>query len=112
MEFAVTSPLFIHLIHLIMQTPNGQCICLKGNSADTAVDTRQVSKIQKSLLPSQAEFLDYIMFHGVSEFSKSLRLIHDLALYHSDVSFNGEEKSALFDLKILWEGFDRIELES
>ena len=95
-----------------MRNTNGQNVCQNGNSANTTVDARHVSKIQKSLLPSQAEFLDYIMFHGVSEFSKSLKLIHDLALYHSDVSFNEDEKSALFDLKILWEGFERIGQES
>lgn len=68
-------------------------------------------KYQKSLLPSQIEFLDFIMFHGVSELSKSLKLIHDLALYHSDVPFDKVEKSALFDLKILSEGFEKIASE-
>lgn len=95
-----------------MRTSNGQSVCLNGNSVSTTVDARHVSKIQKSLLPSQAEFLDSIMFHGVSGFSKSLKLIHDLALYHSDVPFDEDEKSALFDLKILWEGFERIGQES
>lgn len=95
-----------------MSTQNGQSVCLHGNSVNTAVDTRHVSNIKKSLLPSQAAFVDYIMFHGVGEFSKSLKLIHDLALYHSDVPFNEYEKSALFDLKILWEGFERIGQES
>ena len=95
-----------------MRTSNGQSVCLECLDTNTTVDTRHISKIKKSLLPSQAEFLDYIMFHGVEEFSKSLKLIHDLALYHSDVSFNEDEKSALFDLKILWEGFERSRQES
>ena len=95
-----------------MSTQNGQNVCLNGNSVSTTVDTRHVSKIKKSLLPSQAEFLDYIMFHGVGEFSKSLKMIHNLALYHTDICFDKDEKSALFDLKILWEGFERIGQES
>ena len=61
---------------------------------------------------SQFEFLDYLKFHGWGQLSKSLRLVHDLALYHSDVPFNEGEKAALFDLKILWEGFERIGKES
>ncbi len=88
-----------------MSTQNGQGVCLNGCSANTAVDTRHVSK-------SQLEFLDYLKFHGLEQLSESLKLIHDLALYHSDVSFNEEEKSALFDLKILWEGFERIRQKS
>ncbi|MDR6806041.1 hypothetical protein J2Y45_003233 [Dyadobacter sp. BE34] len=35
-------------------------------------------------------------------------MIHDLALYHSDVPLDQVEKSALFDLKVLWEGFERM----
>ncbi|MCF2504807.1 hypothetical protein L0663_15545 [Dyadobacter sp. CY107] len=41
--------------------------------------------------------------------SQSLKMIHDLALYHSDVLFGIAEKSALFDLKALWEGFERMQ---
>ncbi|KAA6431591.1 hypothetical protein FEM33_25130 [Dyadobacter flavalbus] len=60
---------------------------------------------------SQADFLELVLSHGVMEFSRSLKLIHDLALYHSDISFNKVEKSALFDLKLLWESFEQIERE-
>jgi hypothetical protein len=35
-------------------------------------------------------------------------MIHDLAPYHSDVPFDTAEKTALFDLKVLWEGFERM----
>ena len=94
-----------------MRNTNGQSICQNCNPANALVDARNVSKIEKSLLPSQAEFIEFIMFHGIAELSKSLKLIHDLALYHSDMSFNENEKSALFDLKILWEGLEKIEKE-
>lgn len=107
-EFAVTSPIFIHLIISIMQTPNGQNPCLDIFPASATNDTRKVSKINKSLWPAQAEFLDFIMFNGITELSKSLKLIHDLALYHSDIPIDEVEKSALFDLKILLENFEKI----
>ena len=82
-----------------MSTQIGQSVCLNCNSVSTAVDTQHVSK-------SQLEFLDYLNLHGLVQLSEFLRLIHDLALYQTDVSFNEDEKSALFDLKILWEGFE------
>ena len=88
-----------------MLSQNGHSLCLNGNSASTAVGTRNVSQ-------SQLEFLEYLRFYGLGQLSKSLRLIHDLALYHSDVSFNETERSALFDLKTLWEGFERIGQDS
>ena len=88
-----------------MRNVNGHSVCLNGNSASTAVDTRNVSK-------SQLEFLEYLRFYGLGQLSSSLRLIHDLALYHSDMPFNEPEKSALFDMKVLWEGFERIGRES
>ena len=91
-----------------MQTPNGQSPCLDILPASATNDTRKVSKINKSLSPAQAEFLDFIMFHGITELSKSLKLIHDLALYHSDIPIDEVEKSALFDLKILLENFEKI----
>jgi hypothetical protein len=35
-------------------------------------------------------------------------MVHDLALYHSDIPCDTAEKSALFDLKVLWEGFEKM----
>ena len=101
---------FIHLNPFKMQTSNGQSAGLNSHSVNTTVDTRNVSKnVEVSLTPSQAEFIDFVLFHGVEELSRSLRMIHDLALYHSDVCFEEAEKVALFDLKLLWEGLERIE---
>ena len=88
-----------------MRNVNGHSVCLNGNSASTAVDTRNVSQ-------SQLEFLEYLRFYGLGQLSRSLKLIHDLALYHADVPFDEPERSALFDMKVLWEGFERIGRES
>lgn len=88
-----------------MQNSEKQCSGL-ATSADTADNTQNVSKVQVWLTPSQREFIDFVMFYGASELSKSLRLVHDLALYHSDVVIGVEEKRALFGVKCLWEGVD------
>lgn len=87
---------------------NAQSEVLNGHSVSTTADTRNVSKVKVCLTPSQAEFMDWVCFYGVKEFSKSLKLVHDLALYHSDVPFDATEKHALFDVKQLWEGFERM----
>lgn len=77
-------------------------------SADTAGDTRNVSKVKVWLTPSQSEFIEFVLFYGASELSKSLKLVHDMALYHSDISINADEKRALFSVKCLWEGVEEI----
>ena len=38
----------------------------------------------------------------------TLKMIHDFALYHTDLCFDTEEKIALFNLKLLWEGLEKI----
>ncbi len=90
-----------------MQTPEKQCDELT-TSSNTSGDTRNVSKVKVLLTPSQHEFIDFILFSGVRELSSSLKMIHDLALYHSDIPVNDAEKGALYNLKLLWEGFERI----
>lgn len=93
-----------------MQTlKNGQRVGLDEYSIHTKKDAQSASKkVKVSLTPTQAEFIDFVLFHGVNDLSKSLKLVHDLALYHSDVIVDETEKTALFDVKLLWEGFDRI----
>lgn len=83
-----------------MQTPEKQCDELI-TSADTSSDTRNVSKVKVWLTPSQSEFIEFVLFYGASELSKSLRIVHDLALYHSDVAIGAEEKRALFGVRCL-----------
>lgn len=70
------------------------------------------SKDSKPLNSIEKDFLDYIKFHGINEFVCSLKLIHDFALYHTDLCFDSEEKKALYNLKILWEGFEQIRQKS
>jgi hypothetical protein len=53
-------------------------------------------------------FLYLVDCQGCKELSQSLKMIHDLALYHSDIPFDIAEKTALFDLKVLWEGLEKM----
>ncbi|PZO29553.1 MAG: hypothetical protein DCE86_10840 [Flavobacteriaceae bacterium] len=90
-----------------MQTSEKQGSRL-ATSANTADDTQNISKVQVWLTPSQSEFIEFVLFYGTSELSKSLKLVHDMALYHSDISINADEKRALFGVKCLWEGVEEI----
>jgi hypothetical protein len=91
-----------------MRTPNGPNFDLNVHSVNTTVDSRNLSNVTVLITASQAEFLKLVQGQGYMELSRSLKMIHDLALYHSDISLNEVEKSALFDLKLLWEGIERM----
>ena len=90
-----------------MQTSDGYGVGSSLHSANPANDARHASN-STQLTTSQAEFLYLVECQGYKELAHSLRTIHDLALYHSDIPFGIAEKSALFDLKVLWEGFERM----
>jgi len=84
-----------------MQTSDGSGVGSNVAPVNTMVDARHASNVSAPLTQSQADFWYLIESHGCKELAHSLRMVHDLALYHSDVPFNAEEKSALFDLKVL-----------
>jgi hypothetical protein len=73
------------------------------------IAAKNALKTKVSLSDSQTELIDFILFHGASGLSSSLKIIHDLALYHSDVTFDKAEKTALFDLKLLWEQLEQMD---
>ncbi|KAA0988705.1 hypothetical protein [Dyadobacter aurulentus] len=91
-----------------MQTSNGSGVGSNERSVNAAIDARHASDVSKPLTESQAEFWYLVECQGCNELAHSLRTIHDLALYHSDVPFDIAEKSALYDLKVLWEGFEKM----
>lgn len=64
-----------------------------------------------TVTPAQAEFMDSIIRCGAQELCESLKLVHELALYHSDVPIDKEEKSALFYTRLLAEGLEKIVAE-
>jgi len=87
-----------------MQTPNGQTACLNGNH----VESVNGSEILKSLNPIEQEFIGNLKFQGIEELIESLKMIHDFALYHTDLCLDTPEKIALFNLKFLWEGLEQL----
>lgn len=58
------------------------------------------------------DLIEHILFVGPDQLSKSLELIHDIALYHSDLPIEITEKHALFDVKVLMEHLDKISGEN
>ena len=51
---------------------------------------------------------DLILSFDHWEMAEDLPLVHDITLYSSDIVLEEKDKSALFQLKILWEGFEKI----
>ena len=92
-----------------MQTSDGSGVGSKSNPVNPAVDARHASNPSAPLTQSQAKFWYVFECQGYKELAHSLKMVHDLALYHSDIPFDTAEKSALFDVKVLWEGFEKME---
>jgi hypothetical protein len=92
-----------------MQTlTNEEGIGSNADSVNPAADARHAANVGDPLTQLQAEFWYLIECQGCKELAHSLKMIHDLALYHSDIPFAKAEKSALFDVKLLWEGFEKM----
>jgi len=91
-----------------MQTLDGSGVDSKLYSVNPANDARHALNVSAPLTESQAEFWYLVECQGCNELAHSLKMIHDLALYHTDVPIDMAEKSALYDVKVLWEGFERM----
>ena len=85
-----------------MRTSNGPAAYFRGENL-----TNHLVNL-KSLDSSETEFMDKIKFQGIEELIDSLKMIHDFAVYHSDISLGTTEKMALLNLKILWEGLEEL----
>jgi hypothetical protein len=91
-----------------MRNRKSQNVCPKCNLVSTANDARNVSKTSKLLTSAEVEFLEFFGYLDRPDLVKSLKLIHDLAIYHSNVAFDTEEKTALYDVRILWEKVEEM----
>ena len=91
-----------------MRTSNGPGVDLNADSVNPTNDARHASNVGDPLTESQAEFWYLVECQGCKELAYSLKMVHDMALYHSDIPCDTAEKSALFDLKVLWEGFEKM----
>jgi len=61
--------------------------------------------------PAQHELLEIIALSDSLELAEELMFIHDIALYHSDLSINEKEKAALYQLKQLADILKQISKE-
>ena len=91
-----------------MRNTIGENVCPKCNSVNIANDTRNVSKTSKLLTSAEVEFFEFVSYLERPDLVNSLKLIHDLAIYHTDVAFDTEEKTALYDVRVLWEKIEQM----
>jgi len=91
-----------------MQTSNGKGVGSNEYSANPTHDARHALNFSSTITSAEADILYLIDTQGCQELARSLRMIHDMALYHSDIPFEEPQKSALYDVKLLWEGLEKM----
>ena len=97
-----------------MRTSNGQSPCnckckASENQSKITEETIDSGDWTQPLLDSyRDELLKLIYFHGAKEMAKSLKLVHHIALYHSDFPLDEDEKSSLYDVISLSKKLKRI----
>jgi len=91
-----------------MRTPNGGNVCPRCKSVNITNDTRDVSKTSKLLTSAEIDLLEYVGHLDRMDLVNSLKLIHDFAIYHSSIPFDDDEKTALYDVRVLWEKIERM----
>ncbi len=82
----------------------GQESCPEGSSANA----QSAPKMPHMLSPAQVQLLDYADALDGPHLVKSLKLLHDIAVYHSTEPIDEEEKDALYLIKGLWECVEGI----
>ncbi|MBO0329847.1 hypothetical protein [[Muricauda] lutisoli] len=87
-----------------MRNTEGQENCPQGSSAEA----HSAPKISQMLTPAQVQLLDYANYLDGPDLVKSLKLLHDIAVYFSNDPIDEKEKYALFSVKVLWECIEEI----
>ena len=90
-----------------MSTQDGQKSCPQCSSANA----QSAPKISQMLSPAQIQLLDYADALDGPDLVKSLKLLHNIAVYHSSEPLDEAEKDALYSVKGLWECIGRIVFE-
>ncbi|MBO0323149.1 hypothetical protein J0X14_12650 [Muricauda sp. CAU 1633] len=76
---------------------------------DIAKDKAQSApKISQWLTPAQVQLLEYADHLDGPDLVKSLKLLHDITIYHSHEPLDEAEKDALFTVKGFWECIEKI----
>ncbi|MCE7994929.1 MAG: hypothetical protein HEP71_23330 [Roseivirga sp.] len=93
-----------------MRTSDGQSPCdCKCKASENQSPISEETIDSGDWTQPQIELLKLIYFHGPQEMAKSIRVIHDLALYQSEEPLDRLEKDSLYDLKSLAEALERVE---
>ena len=92
-----------------MRNTNGQspCDCKCKASENQSKITEETIDSGDWTQP-QIELLKLIYFHGAKEMAKSLKLVHHIALYHSDFPIDDIEKNSLYDVISLSKSLKKI----
>ncbi|MEO9513185.1 MAG: hypothetical protein ABJN84_03585 [Flavobacteriaceae bacterium] len=91
-----------------MSTQNGQNCCPHCKKGSPAEDATSTPKISQMLSPAQIKLLEYANHLDGPDRVKHLKLLHNVALYHSHSIIDEDEKNALFSAKCLWECIEEI----
>ena len=96
-----------------MLTPDGQSPCnckFKANQNQSKITggTIEPGDWTQPHPDGSGELLKLIYFHGAREMARSLKLVHNIALYHSDFPLDDKEKSSLYDVITLSKSLKRI----
>ena len=87
-----------------MRNGEGQECCPQSSKADA----QSTPKISQMLTPAQIKLLEFANYLDAPDMVESLKLLHDITIYHSSEPIDEAEKDALFSIKGLWECIERI----
>ncbi|MDF0717401.1 hypothetical protein PY092_14650 [Muricauda sp. 334s03] len=90
-----------------MSTQDGQKNCPQCSNTNA----QSAPEISQMLTQAQIQLLDYADALDGPDLVKSLKLLHNIAVYHSSEPLDEVEKDALFNIKGLWECIERIVIE-
>ncbi len=80
-----------------------------GNGREFYTNCNSKQHTQQKLTSTEVEFLDTIKCFGIDECIRSLKTIHNLALYHTtELCLSTKDITALYGLKLLWEGLEMV----
>ena len=92
-----------------MRNSNGQEICLNSNfSQKDSHSSLKKAEFIKSLNPLEVKCIENLKSLGIEDLIHALKMIHDLALYHTDFCLDTTEKNALYSLKALWSELETL----
>lgn len=103
MSVAVTCPIFLTIKSFVMLHSKGQSRCPKCNAILATPDAQAASQILYRLSPAQLKLLEYLDPLDGPDRVEALKLVHDIAVYHSHEPLEEMEKNALYQIKVLWE---------